>query len=130
MSKETPTSVEKNQWCSFCSSCFGLMGDKVKCVWLCAEGVKHLFPWVVGWGDMCFAFVRICKRAIPVSVDGDGPWCCYSYASKLLDLETALLSDVLRHCVLVDHVVHGVGNDVVLGHVPSAFVLAGLTPRV
>ena len=39
-----------------------------------------------------------------------------------------LLADVLRYGVDVHHVVHCVGNDEVLRHIPYAFIVTGFTP--
>ena len=39
-----------------------------------------------------------------------------------------LLADVLRYGVDVHHVVHCVGNDKVLRHIPYAFIVTGFTP--
>ena len=43
-------------------------------------------------------------------------------------LDTHLLADILRNSVLVYHVVHGVGCDEALGHIPNTLVVASLTP--
>ena len=47
---------------------------------------------------------------------------------SVCDLDAELLANVLGNGVLVDEEVHRVGSDEGLGHIPDAFVVAGLTP--
>lgn len=42
--------------------------------------------------------------------------------------DAALLADILGHGVLVDHEIHGICNDEILGHIPDSLIVAGLSP--
>lgn len=42
--------------------------------------------------------------------------------------DAALLAYILGHGVLVDHEIHGICNDEILGHIPDTLVVAGLSP--
>ena len=45
-------------------------------------------------------------------------------------VDSELLLQILGDSVLVDHDVHGLAGDEILGHIPNALILAALAPRV
>ena len=47
---------------------------------------------------------------------------------RFMELQAHFFAEVFWYRILVDHIVHGVGCDIILAHIPYSFIVACFSP--